>query len=116
MNVADKTRYSKWSPNVSPKRNLTSQITHLMLRCVCVFTSLFCFSILTGAISVLYESYFESNESKCLQFHFIQYLGSKIYIQKNMHLLSGTLTTVCHGALCFMSGCKFPTHQCNPVR
>lgn len=25
------------------------------------------------------------------------------------------LNTVCHGALCFMSGCKFPTHHCNPV-
>lgn len=26
-----------------------------------------------------------------------------------------TLNTVCYGALCFMAGCKFPTHHCNPV-
>lgn len=26
-----------------------------------------------------------------------------------------TLKTVCYAALCFMAGCKFPTHHCNPV-
>lgn len=26
-----------------------------------------------------------------------------------------SLNTVCHGALCFMTGCKFPTRHCNPV-
>lgn len=26
-----------------------------------------------------------------------------------------SLNTVCHGALCFMGGCKFPTHRCDPM-